>query len=345
MHAMELQEGFGFANLREVDRPALEPGPGEVLIEVAAASINRRDVGIVAGAARNAALYQPPFTPLSDAAGRVIQSGPGALGWSLGDRVVARFFPHWIDGPPRPELLEGVMGGGGQGAAQTHLIFPAHAVSASPSTLTDIEACTLPCAALTAWRALMVECEVRAGETVLVQGTGTVSLFALQFAKAAGARVIITSSSDEKLEKARGIGADLTVNYVRKLEWAAEARRLAGDPGIDHVIDVGGAATLRQSMAAVRFGGTIVLVGRLSGSEASVAVPQIFANNLRLIGVTVGNRVQFEAMVAAIERHDIRPVIDSVVPLAELPKALSKAADGEQFGKSVLTLTRPTTHL
>jgi NADPH:quinone reductase-like Zn-dependent oxidoreductase len=234
--------------------------------------------------------------------------------------------------------MDGVMGGGLQGAAQDYVVLPAHAVSRSPSNLTDQEAATLPCAALTAWRALVVECAVRPGDSVLIQGTGGVSLFALQFAKAAGARVIITSSSDEKLRRAQAAGADLAVNYSRTPNWGAEVRRLTDGRGVDHVVEVGGAGTLEQSVEAVRFGGAIALIGRLSDGPNGLPVPVIFSRNLRLFGVTVGNRAQFEDMARAIEAADIHPVIDEVALLEDAPRTLEGAAAAGAFGKLVISL-------
>ena len=336
MRALELQDDFGFHNLCVVERPRPEPGQGEILVHVTAAAVNRRDLGIIEGKARNAAQYRPPLTPLSDAAGVVAGLGAQTVGWAVGDRVVARFFPNWLSGPPAPETMTGVMGGGLPGAAQDYIVLPAHAVSRSPSNLTDEEAATLPCAALTAWRALLVECALRPGETVLLQGTGGVSLFALQFAKAAGARVIITSSSDEKLHRARALGADLTVNYEKTPGWGAEVRRLTDGRGVDHVVEVGGTGTLEQSIAAVRFGGAIALVGRLSEGQKGLSVPEIFSRNLRLYGVTVGNRVQFEDMVRAIEVADIHPVIDEVSSLDGAPNAMSGMVEAGAFGKLVI---------
>ena len=336
MRALELQDDFGFQYLRLVERPRPEPGPGEILIRVTAASVNRRDLGVMTGKARNASRYRLPLTPLSDAAGVVASLGARTAGWAIGDRVVARFFPDWLSGAPAPETMNGVMGGGAQGAAQEYIVLPAHAVSRSPSNLADEEAASLPCAALTAWRALVVECAMRPGDTVLVQGTGGVSLFALQFAKAAGARVIITSSSDEKLRRAQAMGADLTVNYHTTPDWGAHARRLTGGRGVDHVVEVGGGGTLEQSIEAVRFGGAIALIGRLSDSPSALAAPMIFSNNLRLFGVTVGSRAHFEDMARAIEVSDIHPVIEEIVPLEDAPTALQRAAAAGVFGKLVI---------
>ena len=337
MRVIELRDAFGFDRLRLVERPAPEPAPGEVVVRVAAASINRRDVGIVSGKARNAA-YRPPLVPLSDAAGEVIALGAGASRWKLGDRVTARFFPDWLSGEPSPDLMDSVMGGGAQGAAQDCLRLPERALSASPRNLSDVEASTLPCAALTAWRALMVECRLKSGETVLIQGTGGVALFALQFAKAAGARVVITSSSDQKLERARTLGADVGVNYADNPEWGAEARRLTEGRGVDHVIEVGGAGTLGQSIAATRFGGTIALIGRLADASGDIPVSAIFSQNLKLHGVTVGNAAQFDEMVRCIEVNDIHPLLGHVFSMDDAANAFRAAAIGEALGKVAIEL-------
>jgi NADPH:quinone reductase-like Zn-dependent oxidoreductase len=339
LRVIELQEAFGFDNLRCVERPAPQAGPAEVVVRVQGASINRRDVGIVSGTARNALAYRPPLVPMSDAAGEVVEIGPGVTRWRCGDRVTARFFPAWLSGDPAPELLGGVMGGGLQGAAQEYLRLPEHAVSASPANLSHVEAATLPCAALTAWRALIVESRLRAGETVLVLGTGGVALFALQFAKASGARVIVTSSSDKRLERARQLGADDTINYSQVPDWGVEARRLTGGRGVDHVVEVGGAGTLGQSIAATRFGGTIALVGRLADAEAGVPVASIFSQNQRIAGVTVGSRAHFEDMVRCIEVCDIHPIIEAVFDLEATAQAFRRVAANGVFGKVAISLS------
>jgi NADPH:quinone reductase-like Zn-dependent oxidoreductase len=332
MRAMVLEGGTGLDHLRLAERPEPKAGPGEVLVRLTAASINYRDLATVTMMAP-----QRPLIPLSDGAGVVEAVGEGVTRVKQGDLVMPGFFPHWIAGRPTPQRLA-ALGGALDGVACEAIALGAEGVTKAPAGWAAEEAATLPCAAVTAWRGLIVEGGLTAGETVLVQGTGGVSIFALQFAKLAGARVIVTSSSDEKLERATAMGADATINYRATPEWAKKARELTGGRGVDHVVEVGGAGTFQQSIAACALGGSIAVIGVLSGFVKDLNVAAMFGGNLHINGVTVGSREHVEAMVRAIEVGKLKPVIDRRYPLAELPAALRLMQSGGHFGKVVIEI-------
>ena len=332
MRAYELQNAVGIENLKLVNRDVPKAGAGEVIIRLKAASLNYRDLATVAYMGGKF-----PFVPLSDGAGEIAEVGAGVTRFKVGDRVLSPFFPHWLAGDPTPATLA-ALGGPYDGCASDYLKVAAEGVSLSPKNLSDEEAACLPCAGLTAWRGLMVEGRLKAGDTVLVQGTGGVSIFALQFAKAAGARVIVTSSSDEKLERARALGADAFINYKKTPDWATEARKLTGGKGVDHVVEVGGADTFMQSIMAVRLGGHIAVIGLLSGMTKDMNVAAIFSQNVKISGVTVGSRAMVEDMVRAIEQNDIHPVIDKRFGLEDFPDALRLMQGASHFGKIVLNI-------
>jgi NADPH:quinone reductase-like Zn-dependent oxidoreductase len=332
MKAMVLEGGAGLDHLKLVEREDPQAGPGEVLVRLRAASINYRDLATVTMMAP-----QRPLIPLSDGAGVVEQVGEGVTRVKAGDLVMPGFFPHWTAGRPTPQRLA-ALGGALDGVACEAIALPAEGVTKAPAGWSAEEAATLPCAAVTAWRGLMVEARLTAGETVLVQGTGGVSIFALQFAKLAGARVIVTSSSDEKLERARAMGADETINYRATPDWAAAARELTGGRGVDHVVEVGGAGTFQQSIAACALGGAIAVIGVLSGFVKDLNVASIFGGNLHVNGITVGSRENVEQMVRAIEVAKLKPVIDRRFPLAGLADALALMQAGGHFGKVVIDI-------
>jgi NADPH:quinone reductase-like Zn-dependent oxidoreductase len=297
-----------------------------------AASLNYRDLATVESPMIKGRL---PLVPLSDGCGLVSAIGPGVTRVAVGDRVAPLFFQGWLGGEPTGPALATALAGGIDGVARDQVVLSENGVSKVPAALSDEEAACLPCAALTAWRAL-VEGGLKPGDVVLAQGTGGVSIFALQFAKAAGATVIITSSSDEKLERARALGADHTINYKTDPEWAKAARKLTGGRGVDHVVEVGGAGTFQQSIQAIRIGGHIAVIGVLSGMVKDLNVAAMFGANARIHGITVGSREQFEAMCRAIEANAIRPVIDKRFPLEDAQSAFRAMKAGEHFGKIVL---------
>lgn len=311
------------------ERPLPEPRAGEVAVRMRAASLNYRDLLTVQG---RGGAYKLPLIPFSDGAGEVIAVGDGVSRAAIGDRVCPMFFQSWFDGGPSAVNRRLALGGTRPGVLQEVMVLDAEGVSRIPPHLSFVEAAALPCAGLTAWRALFEEAQLRPGQTVLVQGTGGVSIFALQFAKLAGATVIVTSSSDEKLERAKALGADHAINYRTVSEWGKAAADWAGG-GIDHVVEVGGKDTFRQSIEAARVGGTILVIGVLSGFAQEIAIPSIFSKNLHVIGLSVGSRKMFEGMASAIERNGIRPVIDRRFDFGDVPEALRLMERGGHFGK------------
>lgn len=333
MRALVLDGDAGIDHLSVVDRPAAEPAAGQVAVTMKAASLNYRDLATVESPMIKGRL---PLIPLSDGCGVVTAIGPGVRRVAVGDRVAPLFFQDWFGGEPTAAGLSTALGGALDGVARDRLVLSENGVSKVPAGLSDEEVACLPCAALTAWRAL-VEGGLKPGDVVLALGTGGVSIFALQFAKAAGATVIITSSSDEKLERARALGADHTINYRTEPEWAKAARKLTGGRGVDHVIEVGGAGTFQQSIQAIRIGGHVAVIGVLTGMVKDVNVAAIFGANARVHGITVGSREQFEDMCRAIEAKSLKPVIDKRFPLEDAQSAFRAMRAGEHFGKIVLT--------
>jgi NADPH:quinone reductase-like Zn-dependent oxidoreductase len=334
MRAVEIQGAFGLDHLALVERPDPRPGPGQALVRLRAASLNFRDLLTVEGK------YNPkqklPLIPCSDGAGEVVEVGEGVTRVQPGDRVCTVFAQKWLAGRPTREKLRSTLGGPLDGTLAELAVFDQEGLVKTPDSLTDEEAATLPCAAVTAWSALVTEGNLTAGDTVLVQGTGGVSLFALQLAKILGARVIATSSSDEKLARVREMGADETINYSETPAWGARARELTGGNGVDHVVEVGGAGTLQQSLQATRFGGTISLIGNLAGTRTELLLTHVFMQKIRLQGILVGDRESFEAMNRAVALHRLRPVIDRTFPLEEAPAAFAHMAAGGHFGKIVV---------
>ncbi len=331
MRAWQIKGEYGIDRLARVDVPEPTAAAGQVLVAVRAASLNYRDLATVRGIP--GANAPAALVPCSDGAGVIEAVGAGVTGLAVGDRVAPLFFQSWIDGPVTAQARSLALGGTLDGVLVDRIALRAEGVIKLPDSLTFEEAATLPCAGLTAWRAVAVEAPVGPNDTVLVEGTGGVSIFALQFAKARGARVIVTSSSDEKLERARALGADHGINYTTHPNWAAEVRRLTGDRGVDVVVEVGGEDTLNQAMQCTRVGGCIVVIGVLSGFSSAISLPALFSNNLRLIGISVGSGAQFAEMLEAIERWKMRPVIDRTFDFEAVPDALRTMASGKFFGK------------
>jgi len=333
MKAIELQGDFGIDSLNLVERPQPHPAAGQVLLQMRAWSLNYRDLMIVKGQ------YNPklrrPMTPLSDGVGEVVAVGQGVTRVKPGDRVAGVFMQKWIDGGLTEDKAKSALGAGLAGLAAEYVVLDAEGVVHFPPHLSDEEAATLPCAAVTAWHALVTKGDVQAGETVLIQGTGGVSLFALQFAGMRGARVIATSSSDEKLARVRQLGAAEGVNYKATPEWGERVRELTGGVGVDHVVEVGGAGTLGQSLRAVRMGGRISLIGVLSGGGEIDPIP-ILMKGICVQGIFVGSRAMFGAMNTMIATHQLRPTIDRVFPFDDLRAALRHMESGSHFGKIVL---------
>ena len=318
----------------ECARPA--PAPGEVLARLTAASLNYRDLELARrGAGPNAPM---PYTPFSDGCGIVEEVGAGVTAVKAGERVCSIFFPNWIAGEVGHASRSIALGmPGAPGVGQEYFVLPERAVIRPPDSLTDEQAATLPCAGVTAWRAVMEVARLQPGMSVLLQGTGGVSIFALQFARAAGLRTIITSSSDDKLARARKLGADHTINYRTTPDWASEARALTQKRGVDLVVEVGGAGTLTQSLKAVRTGGAIAVIGILSGRKQEVDVTALFSTNLTVQGISVGSWEMFAAMNRAIAHHGIKPLIDSSFRFDQATEALASLAAANHIGKVVLS--------
>lgn len=314
------------------DRPQPEAGPGQLLVRVRASSLNFHDFAVVSGMLNPA----DGRIPMSDGAGDVVAVGAGVTAFKVGDQVLGTFFPNWPTGGPSLERLIGVPGDHVDGYAAEYVAMPASAFTRMPKGYSYAEAATLPCAALTAWRALMVEARIKPGDVVLTQGTGGVSIFALQLAKAAGATVISTSSSDEKLQRLKALGADHLINYRDQPDWGAAATALSGGRGVDVVVEIGGAGTMNQSLAAVRIGGHISLIGVLAGFAGEVATAVAMSKNVAIKGVTVGSRQDQEEMIAAIEANGIKPVIDSTFPLDGIAAAFAHQLSQKHFGKICL---------
>jgi alcohol dehydrogenase len=327
----------GVGRLALCDVPEPTPSFGQVLVRLRAAAINFRDLLVLEGK-YGSRQKRENLILLSDGAGEVAAVGPGVSEWKVGDRVVGCFFPDWQKGCPDENNTRGTLGGSLNGVATEYRVFGRNEILPLPSTLSFVEAATLPCAALTAWNCVHTAYESGIGTTVLTQGTGGVSAFAVQFAIAAGAQVLSTSSSEEKLARLGSLGAAHLINYRSDTEWGKTARKLTNGRGVDLVVEVGGAGTIKQSMRAARMGGTIALVGMVGGVSQELNLPIISMNSLRVIGVAVGSRAQFVEMLAAIERHNIKPVVDRVLPLEELRKALAWLKNGKHVGKVCLDI-------
>jgi NADPH:quinone reductase-like Zn-dependent oxidoreductase len=337
MKAFEIRE-FGIDNLALIDREVPRPGVGEVLVRLAAASLNYRDL-IVAKGTYNPKLKRP-MVPLSDGAGIVEEIGPGVTRFKKGERVAASFMQKWVDGPVTREKAASALGGAIDGVLREFAVFSEEGLVRAPESLNDEETATLPCAALTAWHALFEKEPAVPGDSVLIQGTGGVSMFALQFAHGAGLRTIITSSSDEKLDRAKKLGADETINYKTNPNWGEVARKLTNSEGVDHVIEVGGSGTMPHSLRAVRMQGRISVIGVLSGAEATISPTAILMNSVRLEGIFVGSRAMFERMNRAIEFYRLTPVIDRVFEWTQIKDALRYMENQKHFGKICLRFSR-----
>ncbi len=337
MQAYEIHDGPGLDALALTERPDPTPAPGQVLLKMRAASLNYRDLLVVRGGYGGPHRPPSPIVPLSDGAGEVVALGAGVSRAKIGDRVAGAFMPGWAAGDFTREKAASALGGGDvDGVLAEYVVLPEEAVVPVPEHLSDEEAATLPCAGVTAWYSLFIGGGLKAGETVLLLGTGGVSLFALQFAKSAGARVVITSSSDEKLARARALGADETVNYKATPDWDDRVLELTGGRGVDYVVEAGGAGTLNRSLRAVRWGGQISLMGVLTGFAAEVNTAAILSKNVRVQGVYVGSREMFEGMNRAIAQNRLRPIVDRVFPFAEAREALEYLESGQHFGKIVI---------
>jgi NADPH:quinone reductase-like Zn-dependent oxidoreductase len=334
MKSYQIEKYGGPEGLKLVDRPVPMPGDQEVVVRIHAASLNYRDLLVLRGEYGSV----PGRVPLSDGAGEVTAVGSVVTKFKVGDRVAGCFFQGWSSGRFEAAMHRTSLGGPIDGVLAEYVKFSESGLVHLPSGYSYEEGATLPCAALTAWQSLIVRGQLAPGETVLLLGTGGVSIFGLQIAKAAGARTIITSSSDEKLERAQKLGADSVINYRTVPDWGKKAANLSGTEGVDHVVEVGGAGSFLQSIRACRSGGKIGLIGILTGREATSEIFPIVPKSATVFGIYVGNREMFEGMNRTFEQAQIRPVIDKVFSFDETAAAFAYLASGSHFGKIVIQI-------
>jgi NADPH:quinone reductase-like Zn-dependent oxidoreductase len=336
MRAYQLPKGgAGIEALARVERPdPPKPAHRQVLVRVRACSLNFRDLGIARGSYRMP--VRDNVIPLSDGAGEVLEVGPGVTRCKAGDRVAGNFFQRWPGGEPASDAHASALGGGIDGMLAEYALLEEDGIVKIPAHLSLEEGATLPCAAVTVWHAMIEHAKLKAGDTVLLQGTGGVSIFGLQFARVMGIAAIITSSSDEKLQRAKALGAAHGINYKTNPDWEKAAVAFTGGRGVDHVVEVGGAATLTRSFSAIRVGGKITLIGGLSGGASELNPGLIFARRANVQGISVGSTQMFMAMNRAIEVGALKPMIDKVFGFDEAPAAYHHMASGAHFGKIVI---------
>ena len=332
MRVFQIEGDWGMEHLKLSSRPEPQPGPGQVVVRMKASSLNYRDL-LVPLRGYGSHTGTLPLIPLSDGVGVVSEVGPGARRLAVGDRVCPTYFQQWTSGEPSLERLTQSLGGPIDGTMAEYMCLPEQGVVKVPAYLTDVEAATLPCAALTAWSALVTYSNTRPGDRVLVQGCGGVALFAVKLAKLLGAHVTVISSSDERMQRVRQLGADATINYRTTPEWAKASREITGGRGYDMIFELGGEKTLPQSLRCIRPGGTLAMIGVLTGGEMATSLGLIVTRQVRLQGITVGHRDGFEAMLRAFEQHQLRPVVDRVFAFDELKQAMAHLKSGAQFGK------------
>ncbi len=330
MKAWQLASGKQIDGLTLEHLPSAPVGPREVRVQLKAATLNFRDLMIARGMYPVGAY---PLIPGSDGAGVVLETGADVTRFRAGDRVTTSFFPHWSEGRASRAKFANPLGGGGKGTLAEEIVLSEDALIASPPGLSFAQSAALTCAGTTAWNALFVIGDLKAGDTLVLLGTGGVSIWALQLAKVAGARVILTSSSDEKLARARALGAQHTINYVTTPDWSKEVLRLTGGEGADQVVEVGGEKTIEQSLASIRVGGAITVIGAVSGNGGGIAPRSLITTNARFLGVYVGSRAMHEDLARTVAIHAIKPVIDRVFPFEKAPDAFRYFGEGKHFGK------------
>jgi NADPH:quinone reductase-like Zn-dependent oxidoreductase len=335
MKLYQLQNNSGLDALHLIERSEPKPEFGQIVVQVRATSLNYRDLIIAKG--QNSAI-QYPIVPLSDGAGDVVAVGEGVTQVQVGDRIAGIFFQNWQAGEINKSIMKSALGGEIDGMLSEYVVLNQHGVVVLPDHLSYEEGATLPCAAVTAWHGLVAKGALKAGDTVLILGTGGVSVFALQFASLQGARTIVTSSSDTKLQQAKALGADELINYRNTPDWEAEVYRLTNGMGVDQVVEVGGAGTLEKSIKAVRYGGRISLIGVLTGFAGQINPQPILGKSITLQGIYVGSREMFEAMNRAIAQAQLKPAVDRVFPLSEARAAYDYLQSGSHFGKIVIRL-------
>lgn len=332
MRVFQIQDDWGMEHLQLATRPDPEPGAGQVLLRMKAAALNYRDL-LVPNRGYGSFTGNLPLIPVADGVGEVIGVGAGVTRVKVGDRACPCFQQGWIAGEPDLDRITRTMGGPVDGTMADLVCLPESGIVKVPAYLSDLEAATLPVAALTAWSALVTYEHLRPGARVLVQGTGGVALFALQIAKLLGAHVTIISSSDEKIARTKALGADAAINYRTTPEWAKASREITGGRGYDHIVELGGEQTLPQSLRCIRPGGTLSMIGVLSGGTLAAPLGLVVTRQVRLQGVTVGHRDGFEALMRAVDQHRLKPVIDRVFAFPELKEAMAYLKSGAHFGK------------
>ena len=334
MKQIQLKKPGGLDNILLCDADVPKPKSNQIVIKIAASSLNYHDLLVALGFIPT----EDRRVPLSDAAGEIVEIGSDVKDWKVGDHVMSVCFPNWQNGAPKYELLS-FIGDHEDGYATEYIAIQETAVTKMPSYMNFAQAATLPCAGLTAWRALVDDGNLKAGETVLVQGTGGVSIFALQLAKSMGAKVIATSSSEEKLNKLKELGADEVINYKETPEWGKEVLAKTNNEGVDHVIEVGGGGTFGESVRATKLGGHIALIGVLSGPNASeIVLPRIFLKQIRMSGISMANKESQIAMIDYLETNQIEPIISDSFPLSKLADAFQHQIDNKHFGKISITM-------
>lgn len=336
MKTWRVAAGSGIEGLKSQSEAPAALGPTSVRVRLRAATLNYRDLMVIRGG--YPVIGQGPLVPGSDGAGEVIETGPAVTRFKVGDRVTTCFFPDWIEGRMSPARIATALGVGGGGTLGEQIVLDERSLVATPAHLDFAQGAALTCAGVTAWNALFEVGNLKPGQTVLLLGTGGVSVWALQLARAAGARVIITSSSDQKLEQARRLGASEVINYTQHPEWSGEVRRLTGGEGADLVLEVGGEKTVSQSLASVRMQGTVVIIGAVSGSAGTVNPRALIVGAIRLQGVFVGNRQMHEELARFVSGAKLVPVIDRSFGYDQAPDAYRHFAAGRHFGKVAIAL-------
>lgn len=334
MKVIRLEKPGGIDNLRVAESEKPEPGPGEILVELKASSLNYHDYVVAIGGIPT----EDGRIPMSDGAGVVAAVGSGVSDFAVGDHVVSTFFPKWLSGDPSPLGSSQVPGDSIDGYACEFVSAPETAFTKAPKGYSHKEAATITCAGVTAWRGLVVKGQVKSGDIVLVQGTGGVSIYALQLAKMAGATVIATSSSGAKLERLKDLGADHVINYKETPKWARAVKEWTGGRGVDHVIEVGGPETLGQSIFSCRMGGHIAMIGVLTGVTGKVPTAALFQNQINVSGISVGSRADQQAMVRALDVSSMRPVLDKTFALEDIGDAFRHQESQKHFGKICLDI-------
>ncbi|WP_175932855.1 MULTISPECIES: NAD(P)-dependent alcohol dehydrogenase [unclassified Burkholderia] len=335
MHAWQIKPGDGITELRRIDATLRPVGPTDVVVRIHSAALNYRDLMFARG--DYLGIGKDALIPVADGAGEVVETGRDVTRFKPGDRVINTYFPRWIDGPPTPQKVAGSPGAQFDGVLAERFVSDETALVAIPAHLDYDEAATLSCAGITAWNALFVDGGLEPGATVVLLGTGGVSIVALQLAQAAGLRMIVTSSSDAKLERARALGADATINYRATPEWQHEVLRLTGGAGADLVVEVGGRDTLPRSVAATKIGGIVSIIGGLSSfGGPELALLPLIGGFRRLHGFMVGSRAMLDDVVRLVDAKRIKPVVDRVFGFDEAPQAYAYLQSGQHFGKVVI---------